>query len=301
MFYPAARSIRRGLPRWQDGGVAKRQAALGEFPMSLGDLAATFGDMWLTFVPVLGALRRLYDMPRDETRFNAYTGMIGQGGPDGLVPLSAFNPMAREHVAEALDALIALEAEHIAADAVREAGPRLRGLPAEWGTELRLMVVLSDDLGGMWTHRPTSELQIRTEQRALLSRRWIAPVFWTSDTPTAEGVRATTLAAIYRALFHIALGPPRSAGRVLEQERLALAFAGAAVPLPEVEEAALRAAITPWLNARDDGTRLAVLLGDEAAVALGYDARGVPPRGGLRLAAAEAAQERDPLKVLLAG
>jgi hypothetical protein len=255
--------------------------------------------MWLTFVPILGALRRLYDMPRDDTRFNAYIGLIGQGGHDGLVPLSGFNPMARDHVAGALDALIAIEAEHVATDAVREVEPRLRGLPPEWGTELRLMLVLLDDLGG--THRPASELQIRTDQRALLARRWIAPVFWTSDSPTPEGIRATTQAAIYRALFHIALGAPRSAGRILEQERRALAFARAGEALLPEEETALRAAVTPWLDARDTGTQLAVLLGDEAAVALGHEARGIPARGGLRLAAAEAARESDPMKPLLLG
>ncbi len=257
--------------------------------------------MWLNFVPVIGSLRRLYDMPRGDARFDAYVGMIKQGHEDGLVPLSGFNPMARDHVPQALDALIAIEAERTAADAVREIGPRLRSLPADWGSELRVMLVLSDDLGGMWTHRPTSELQIRVDQRALLSRRWIAPVVWTSDTPTAEGIRAVTLAAVYRSLFHIAHGPPRSVGRILEQERGALAFAGACAPLPADEEAALRVAIAPHVNATDDGTRLAVLLGDEPAKALGYDARGVPDRGGLRLAAAEATRERDPIAALLAG
>ncbi len=256
--------------------------------------------MWLTFVPILGALRRLYDMPGEEARFDAYVGMIRQGHEDGLVPLSGFNPMARDHVAQALDALIAIQAEHVAADAVREAAPRLRGLPPDWGSELRVMLVLSDDLGGMWTHRPTSELQARVDQRALLARRWIAPVLWTSDTPTPEVVRATTLAAIYRSLFHLAHGAPKSVARLLEQERRALAFAGAGVALPAAEESALCAVIAPWLNARDDATRLAVLLGDTPAQALGYDARGIPDHGGLCLAASEALRERDPVAALLA-
>lgn len=257
--------------------------------------------MWLTFVPVLGVLRRLYDMPRDDARFDAYIGLVRQGEEDGLVPLSGFNPMADDHVADALDALLAIEAEHVAAEAVREAELRLRGLPPDWGTELRVMLVLSDDLGGMWTHRPTSELKMRVDQRALLSRRWVAPIFWTSDTPTAEGVRTTTLAAIYRGLYQIAYGPPRTVAGLLQQERRALAFAGAGKALPPAEEAVLRDAVTPYLDARDDGTRLAVLLGDAPAVALGYDARGIPERGGLRLAASEALRERDPIASLLAG
>lgn len=256
--------------------------------------------MWLTFVPVLGALRRLYDMPRDSARFNAYIGLIRQGEEDGLVPLSGFNPMARDHVADAIDALMAVEAEHVAVEAVREAAPLVRGLPPDWGMEFQVMLVLSDDLGGMWTHRPTSELQFRTNQRALLTRHWIAPVFWTSDTPTAEGIRTTTLAAIYRALYQIAHGRPRTVAGLLQQERRALAFAGAGTALPPAEEAALRAAVRPYLDARDDGTQMAVLLGDGPAVALGYAACGIPERGGLRLAASEALREHDPIGSLLA-
>jgi hypothetical protein len=255
--------------------------------------------MWLTFVPVLGALRRLYDMPRDDARFDAYIGLIGQGD-DALVPLSGFNPMARDHVAEALDALMGVEAERVAAQAVQEAAPRVRHLPVAWGIELRVMLVLSDDLGGMWTHRPTSELRVRRDQRALLRRRWVAPLFWTGDTPTAEGVRATTLAAVYRALHQIAWGSPRTAGELIEQERRSIAFAGAGRALPDGEEGALRAAVAPHLDARDEGTLLAVLLGDAPAQALGYDACGVPERGGLRLAAAEALREQDPVAALLA-
>lgn len=255
--------------------------------------------MWLTLVPVLGALRRLYDMPRDAARFDAYTGLVRLGEADAFTPLADFDPMAPEHVGDALDTLLAVDAEREAAEALREAGPRLRGLPVEWGEELRVMFMLSDDIGDQWAQRPIAELKMRVDQRVLLARHWVSPRFWTSDTPTARSVRTTTLVAVYRSLYQIAYGPSRTVASLLQQERRAFAFAGAGEALRSDEEMALREAITPYLDARGDGARIAVLFGDAVAVALGYDACGIPDRGGLRLAASEAVRERDPIASLL--
>ncbi len=119
------------------------------------------------------------------------------------------------------------------------------------------------------------------------------------DSPTTSDVRATTLTAIYRALYQISSGPSKTVAGLLQQERRTLAFAGTGESLPAEEEAALRTAVTPYLAATDEGTQVVVLFGDRIAVALGYDARGIPERGELRLAASEAVRERDPIASLL--
>lgn len=255
--------------------------------------------MWFTLVPVLGALRRLYDMPRDAARFDAYTGLVRLGEADAFTPLADFDPMAPEHMGDALDTLLAVDAEREAVEVLRQIGPRLRGLPAEWGEELRVMFMLSDDIGAMWVRRPMTELKLRVSQRALLAQHWVSPRFWSSDNPTTSDVRATTLTAIYRALYQISYGPSKTVAGLLQQERRTLAFAGTGESLPAEEEAALRTAVTPYLAATDEGTQVAVLFGDRIAVALGYGARGIPERGGLRLAASEAVRERDPIASLL--
>lgn len=255
--------------------------------------------MWLTIVPVLGALRRLYDMPRDTARFDAYTGLVRLGELGSFLPLADFNPMAPEHMGEALDGLLAVEAEREAAEALRGIVPRVRGLPVEWGEELRVMLTLSDDIGEMGPHRPITELKLRNGQRALLTQHWVSPRFWTSEVYTYQRIREETAMAVYRALYQIAYGQSKTVGSLLQQERRAYSFAGSAQPLPPAEEAALRAAVTPYLSASDEGTQVAVLFGDPAAAALGYPALGVPDRGGLRLAASEACRERDTIASLL--
>ncbi|MBM4410030.1 MAG: hypothetical protein FJ037_01650 [Chloroflexi bacterium] len=85
---------------------------------------------------------------------------------------------------------------------------------------------------------------------------------------------------------------------MLQQERRTIAFERAGAALSAAGEGALRAAVTPYLDAQGDGTRIAVLFGDALAVALGYSPCGIPDRGGLRLAAFEAPHEPDSIALL---
>ena len=72
----------------------------------------------LELVPVLRIARDLYDVPRGRERFAAYLRtMIGADG-ELTLPLPMLNPMGKAPVAAVLDALLALDAEAIAQDAL---------------------------------------------------------------------------------------------------------------------------------------------------------------------------------------
>jgi hypothetical protein len=105
--------------------------------------------MHLTPVPLLERLRALYDMPRDMARFRRYIHDLTGGGDDMLLPISGFNPMGRDHVADAIDALLAIDAERSVAGACAEATRRLGNVDFNASVAL----VPSDDIGGMWTER----------------------------------------------------------------------------------------------------------------------------------------------------
>ena len=81
----------------------------------------------MEWMPLLRVQRDLLDLPRGQERFREYLKVV-QGGPgrEGL-PLSAFNPMSKPHVAELLDALLAMDAEAVGAEAMREAQTQLAG------------------------------------------------------------------------------------------------------------------------------------------------------------------------------
>ena len=81
--------------------------------------------MKLDYVPLLRIQRDLHDIPRGPERFRQYLRTIlKKDGTDvALPPLVLMNPMGRDHVAARLDALLALDADGVAARAAADAQP----------------------------------------------------------------------------------------------------------------------------------------------------------------------------------
>src|SRR4051794_6494122 len=74
-----------------------------------------------------------------------------------LPPLGIMNPMGREHVTALLDALLALDADAVAARAVAEASARLAADPGDF----KVGLVVADDRMGGWTNRYAAEFTLR--------------------------------------------------------------------------------------------------------------------------------------------
>jgi len=239
----------------------------------------------LMHVPLLRVARDLYNVPRGGERFQEYLRLMTGGPDDAIVPLVALNPMGREHVAAALDALLALDADGIAAQAVEEAGRRLAPL----SVDLRVGLSLADDVAGGWTHRSLNDARHRFALAAALKRRWAVALFWASETPTVQRVRAETLASIYRAVYAMRHGEPKTLGQMMAQEGLAARFAGLQVPAPSSgERARMLAIVDPRRVQTETPVTFACLYGDEAAREVGYPALGLPAGAGFALATAEA-------------
>ncbi len=256
--------------------------------------------MHLELVPLLRLERELYDTPRGFARFRKYLATM-QGGTDDvdLLPLVALNPMGKEHVAAVLDALLALDAEAVAAEAVADAAARLRGVAGAF----KVGLVVSDDAQGGWTQRQLTDAKQRFEIDAALKRGWISVLLWSSEAPARETVRRQTLAAVYRACYVLRHGEPRTLGEMLRQEGLAAAFAEEEPPaLAPAELAAIRAVIDPRRDETAYPVIIAALYGDAAAGSVGYPPLGLPENAGFALAlhetlasgeAPEAALDRD--------
>lgn len=242
-------------------------------------------------VPLLQQERALYAVPRGRERFAAYLKAMTMGTGEAALPLTALNPMGREHVGEMLDRMIEVDIESAASEAVNAARERLPAVD----DELRVAVVVADDLKGGWTNRYFTEMANRFERTYEVARGWATVLFWTSEEPTLEHARSATLAAIYRTLYERRHGAASTLRERMEQEGRAARFAGESVQLDAVALRDARRVIEPQLGAASYPVSAAALYGDDVAISLGYPPLGLPPRAGYAVALAAArAEERSP-------
>ncbi len=241
--------------------------------------------MQLEHVPLLQIQRDLYNIPRGWERFQEYIRTMTGGTSDMVLPLVAMNPMGKEHVGALLDALLALDAEGVAGEAAAEAQRRLASVPGQF----KLGLVVCDDAQGGWTNRYFTETNIRFNLLNMLKRGWIAPLYWTSEAPSRDQVRAAVLADVYRAAYTLIHGEPETLAQMMAQEGLAAAFAGERqLGLDPEELEYSRGVIRPHRDTTDFPTAFACLYGDEIAVSVGYPALGLSPRAGYAVALADA-------------
>lgn len=78
-----------------------------------------------TRLPLLELQRDLYRLPHGPERLKVYIDLMT--APDGTMalPLAVLNPMAKPHVAERLEELLALGTEALAVEVVARANGRL--------------------------------------------------------------------------------------------------------------------------------------------------------------------------------
>jgi hypothetical protein len=241
--------------------------------------------MILTYVRLLEKERDLYRLPRDANRFQAYLRLTLDLEKQRVrLPLLGMNPMAREHVAEYLDSLLALDAETVAEEAMHEASRRVEDVPGSF----RVALAVLDDLKGGWTNRYSCEYQQRLcpptpPGQAYLD--WLCGSLWVSEPASAETVRQEVRTIIYRAAHIHRHGQARTLGELMAQEGQVMALAGCTQPTLEAEDLEYtRWVLTPLLDATDMRTAIECLYGDAAGNALGFTPRGLSQRAGLALA-----------------
>ena len=240
--------------------------------------------MNLEYVPLLGVLRDVYATPRGPARFDRYLNTVLNADRTDvdLPPLLVANPMAREHVTDLLDALLALDADGLGARTVAEAAARLADEPGDYKATL----VVADDLKGGWTNRYASEYDFRVGYDPHGKRFWgVIGVLWSSEPASERAVREALLAAAYRTAYIRRHGPPGTLRDILAQEGHVMAMAGCAGPTLDAEDIEYtRQVLVPYLDAADKRTVMECLFGDAAGSTLGFTPRGLSPWAGLALA-----------------
>jgi hypothetical protein len=142
--------------------------------------------MNLQLLPLLHVQRDLYAMPRDMARFHEYLKTMKGASADDieLAPLMLMNPMGKEHCLAAVERLIAIGAEDLAAQALAEAESRLQDAPGHF----KVSLVLADDRMGGWTSRTLAFAGATTvalpADELAYAREVIAPHLDAADQPT---------------------------------------------------------------------------------------------------------------------
>jgi hypothetical protein len=258
--------------------------------------------MNLEYVPLLQVQRELQGLPRNLDRFRQYVRTMT--GPDGstlaLPPLGIMNPMGKDHVAALLDALLALDADSVAARALAEATVQVADVPGDF----KVALVVADDLMGGWTNRYDWEFTLRSgwgfnpvteKQPKWLKDFWLTAVLWSSEPASERAVREAVLTVVYRTAYLQRNGPSRTLRGVLTQEGSVMAQAGCTGPVLDEEDIAYtREVLAPYLDADDKRTAIECLFGDAAGRTLGFTPRGLSPWAGLALALHDARSAARP-------
>lgn len=242
--------------------------------------------MALEYLPLLSVQRNLYSLPRGMERFREYlkTMIDADTGELGL-PLTAMNPMGKDHVPALLDRLLAMDADGEGARAMAETERALKGRIARY----KIALVVTDDAMGGWTNRFATEFDHRFRQGPLYKRGFIVALLWTSEEPAPERVRDEVAQCIFRAAHVEEHGHPETLGEMLDQETHVLRMAGASTPILASDDLEYtRHVLGPYLRSKDHPVIIAALFGDQAATQLGYRPLGLSPRAGLALALADA-------------
>lgn len=258
--------------------------------------------MNIDLLPTLQVQRELYAMPRNHDRFLRYLEAMTGGSNDIVLPITAANPMGKEHCLAKVDELLAFDAERVTAEAIEDAKKTvfLEKTVFSRDIALKLSLVLVDDLMGGWTNREANEFSYRAKHlEPLLKRPFVVVPIWTSEPWGAAKVREATLVEIYRTAHLLQHGDAISLRDLLAQEGTALAQAGVAQWLDADDLNYTREVITPHFNATDQSTQLACLMGDSAAKVLGYPLMGLSKHAGLALALNDAMQQAEQPKANL--
>lgn len=241
--------------------------------------------MPLEFVPLLEKQRDLYRVPRGGNRFSAYLRLMLNEAADDvrLPPLVALNPMAKEHVAALIDALIGLGAEEVASQAAVEASSQHTDLVQSFSIGL----VVADDLGGWWTNRYASEFSLIAGQgrSSPFRHAWLAGVLWSSEPASVRRIWETVQTTVHRTAYIHRCGKAVTLRDFMRQEGDAMARASCLAPTIDVEDLEYtRQILAPNLDASNPRTIMECLYGDEAGCTLGFTPRGLSHRAGLALA-----------------
>ncbi|MEM9076784.1 MAG: hypothetical protein AAGC43_07085 [Bacteroidota bacterium] len=234
--------------------------------------------------PVLDQMQSLYELPRDQKRFEAYLEML-QGKQKGnmILPIAGYNPMGKENVLEKIQELKNLNAEELIGEVLDKINIKedIHALP-----NIQLVLNLADDVGGVWSNKCTVDYSSKFEFGPLLKRNFCAPYFWSSEGFTKNNIETRVVQYAYRTIFWIKNGTPRTLKDFVLQE--IYVFAKGSQNEKEIPEYRLEE-VQHFFNQNSESEEYSLLFnffyGDKASNELNYPTYGAIENQGFRFSA----------------
>lgn len=174
--------------------------------------------MKFELIPILDKMYALYQKAQSMERFYDYLNLLqGKTKGDLDMPISAWNPMAKEHVIEKIAQLQALQAELYVQKLLLEENQQWESIHPDITLEIYLSI--ADDLKGGWTNRYTSDFDSKFKLNAMVKRNFCVPVFWSSESYNLDLIRERTLTQLYRSIYCFSNPKPKTLENHLSQER----------------------------------------------------------------------------------
>ena len=166
--------------------------------------------------PILEKMEQLYQLPRNRKRFETYLEMLqGKEKQDMILPIAGYNPMGKEFVLEQLRTLISLGAEEIAQEELDRINPEVELAQKQ---DFQVVINLSDDIGGSWSSRYTTDYTSKFDLSALIKRHFCTPYFWTSEEYTPEMIAERIRGYVLRTGYALENGSAKTLKEHLDQE-----------------------------------------------------------------------------------
>ena len=239
--------------------------------------------MKFTFLPILDELILFYQQDRKRERFYDYLNRIIDEQGELKRPLPLLNPMAKDHILDCLEDLKTLKVEEHLQDCIHQINQEIDSFAFP---DFKICFILADDWKGGWTNRYSTDYSNTFQSKGLLKRRFCTPIFWTSETYSAQLIKTRSLACMWRTLFQLQHQWPQTLEEHIRQEAFVQQKLGSEAPKLEEEELFCIYSIYEELKKKTDRSILIPFLyGDQAAKELGYSEIGAFDFMGFQLAA----------------
>jgi hypothetical protein len=230
-------------------------------------------------IPFLAQMRDFYRLPRiAEIRFPRYLAFVGTTPDTCNAPLIRMNPMAKEHLGDVLEPLLACDE-----DAPRWLETFTRNLGVTSGFLHGFAVV--DDIAGGWTARIDIDMARRFTPPPANIAHWCVTTLFASESYTIAMVEQEVHASIIRRQWHTLYGPPQTLRDMLAQEQIVSHLTQQSPSQPNNVTQEQEELLMTILDETAYPLLVAALFGDAAAASLGYRSQGFAEHAGLAYAA----------------